>query len=270
MITVFKSVTGLAIAFSAVLPMRCQSTAKAALPTLDSTIPHVALTTGAETIGGASIEDAVVLLRSLTVFPICIELKDFSREADGLTLGEALTSLENLKSRQELGIADVARLKRYEELAASEPTTTLIGFRKNTFTLVQDNVTVRALLDRLVILDNTYVWHNDGTSEAPVVVIAPAEKSVLDWPVPAICGPTEELSTARQYGPSGKLTRLFGGHEISRLEINEGNAIPYALLPLCREGLNARDVLNLTIEAVGHDLSWSLSGTKGARWLTFQ
>lgn len=46
--------------------------------------------------------------------------------------------------------------------------------------------------------------------------------------------------------------------------------LPNIQLDLCQDHLTARDVLNLTVKAMGQDISWSLSGTVGLRWLTFQ
>src|SRR6266568_3399039 len=60
---------------------------------LRGVVPSVELESGSEAIGGASIEDAVALLRHWTAFPICFESRALSRETDGLTLAEALIKL---------------------------------------------------------------------------------------------------------------------------------------------------------------------------------
>jgi hypothetical protein len=246
-----------------------KSSPEVTLKTLDSEIPRIELTAGAEAIGGATIEDAVAALRLLAEFPICVELIEYDKEKDALSLGAALEQLRAMKTRQGLTLPDEARLKRYEELADTEDVRTPIGFKKKTFTLVENNLTVRAFLDRLMQLDNAYVWRNEGTNQAPVIVIQPRTKSALDWSVPSICGSPQDLSSTTLYGPGGKLTVLLQAHSISRVEVSN-KRLPGVQVDLCRDHLTARDALDLTIGAAGHDLSWSLSGIKGLRWLSFQ
>jgi hypothetical protein len=236
---------------------------------LNSTIPHVAFTSSAEGFGGATVEDVVVTLRQLVKFPICMELKEFRSDVDGLTLGAAIAELTALKAKRGLEPPDESRLKRYEELASTQSRSTLIGFRKKTFTLVQDNITVAALLDRVTELDRTYRWRNEGTDSVPLVVIQPRQQSALEWPVPPLCGSTA-MPSSSLYGPNGQLTSFFSDHRISRVELNGGNRLPNVPLNLCFDHLTALKVLNLTIIAAGNGTSWSLSGVQGLRWLTFQ
>ena len=239
------------------------------LKTLDSEIASVELTAGTEGIGGASIEDVVLFLRQLSDFPICIEQLDYDRARDGLTLAEALNQLRELKTKGPLAALDETRLNAYEQMAVAQRANTLIGFKKKTFKLVQKNVSVRTLLNKVTELDSDYTWKNYGSDASPLVVIQPKQTTVLDWPVPAICGSPEELSARTLYGVGGRLTLLFQGHSISRLEIR-GSEPRDLQLPVCQNQLVARDVLNLTIRAAGNNQSWSLAGIKGLRWLTFQ
>lgn len=248
-----------------------QSDSRVTLSTLDSVIPHVSLTAGVvEVFGGATIEDAVMLLRSLVVFPVCIEKLDFDGEADGLTLGEVLGKLRNLKTQHGLAPQDEARLQIYQQWSATKGASTVIGLKKKTFTLVEDNITVRTFLDRITEMDSAYVWRDDGSGTVPLIVIQPQKRSVLEWSVPRTCGSAEELSSAKLYAPGGTMTVLLQAHNISRIAINGRNKLPDVPLDLCRNDLTARDVLNLTIEAAGHDVFWSVSGIRGLRWLTFQ
>ncbi|HWZ46410.1 MAG TPA: hypothetical protein VNW97_23255 [Candidatus Saccharimonadales bacterium] len=246
-----------------------EATAAVPLATLESTIPHIELTQSAEAIGGATIEDAVVALRQMTSFPICIEILEYDRQKDGLTLGRALEQLHALKGRGEISPPDQIRLERYEALATSESPSTLIGYIKRTFSLVEKNVTVRALLDRLTELDSSYAWKNYGSEQEPIVVIQPRTKSGLDWSIPSICS-SSGILTKNLFGPGGKLTLIFQAHDISLVETKSGIRMQDVRLDLCKDHLVALDVLNLAIKAVGNNASWALSGIKGLRWLTFQ
>jgi len=239
--------------------------------TLDEVLSHVELKDGAEGFGGATIEDAVVLLRRLVDFPVCIELREFTRESDGLTIGAAIDQLDALRAKQGLTPMEQSQLKRYEELAAKQGRSAVIGFRKETFTLVEDKIAVHSLLDRLTTLDSLYTWKNDGTPKSPIIVIEPKQKSALDWVVPPICGQgREQISATDLYGPGGRVTQQLQQHNISRVEMSGGNKVPDVQLNLCVDHLTARDVLNLTVQAAGDQSSWSLSGIKGLRWLSFQ
>jgi hypothetical protein len=239
--------------------------------TLDEVLSHVELKDGAEGFGGATIEDAVVLLRRMVGFPVCLELREFSRDTDGLTLDAAIEQLNALRTKQGLTPMEESQLKRYEELVAKKGRSAVIGFRKETFTLVEDNVTVHALLDRLTTLDSLYTWKNDGTAANPVVVIQPKQKSALDWAVSPICGQRREQTSATVlYGSGGGVTQQLQEHNISRVQMSDRNKVPDVQLDLCADHLTARDVLNLTVKAAGDEYSWSLSGIKGLRWLSFQ
>ena len=237
---------------------------------LEQIIPHIELTRGIEAIGGATIPDVVVTLREQTDFPICIEELEYDRKTDGLTLDAAIAKLRALKAEQKLTHLDEARLNQYQELAKTEdPHTFIVGINQKTFTLVEDNATVRAVLDRTIGLDPAYIWKNYGTSKAPLVVLQPRTRSALDWPVPSVCGGSQETKTAELFGTDGKLTTLFAAHAIYLVEMN-GARMPNVPLDLCHDHLTARDVLNRIVTAGGNHLSWTLSGIKGLRWLSFQ
>jgi hypothetical protein len=254
----------------ALIVLGAQRAVATQLGTLDSAIPHIEFTTSAEAIGGATIEDVVVALRQMTTFPICIELFEYDRQKDVLTLGAALEHLHRLKASGDLPAQDEARLQRYEAMAASEPPSAPIGYTKHTFKLVENHITVRTLLNRIVELDPSYSWKNEGTDQNPIVVIQPRAKSALDWMVPGICDSTQGRSVSSLFEPGGKLTLAFQAHDITRVEVRPENALPDVQPDLCHDGMSARDVLNKIVKAAGHDYSWSLSGIKGLRWLTFQ
>jgi len=247
-----------------------EATAAVPLTTLEGMIPHIELTQSAEAIGGATIEDAVVALRQMASFPICIEILEYDRQKDGLTLGRALEQLHALKARGDISVPDQVRLERYEVLATSENPSMLIGYIKKTFTLVEKNVTVRALLNRLIELDSSYAWRNYGSDQEPIVVIQPRAKSALDWSIPSVCDSSRVILTKNLFGSGGKLTLIFQSHDISLVETKSGIRMQDVQLDLCNDHLVARDLLNLAIKTVGNNASWSLSGIKGLRWLTFQ
>jgi hypothetical protein len=262
---------GWLIVFGAGLFLACHAAAPQKVRTLDDNIKHVELTAGSETIGGASMEDAVAFLRHHAAFPVSFEFVEYDRAKDGLTLSTALAKLHQLKQTQTLSDLDEMRLKTYEQqISDGQDSGTVIGFQKRTFSIVEDNISVRAFLERLAVLDGAYSWRNDGTDDAPVVVIQPRGKSALEWNVPAICGSPQDLLFAKLYGSGGKLTVLFQQHNISRVAFQGGVETPDVQVDICKSHLSARDVLNLTAASLGHDVSWTLSGVKGLRWLTFQ
>jgi len=218
--------------------------------------------------GGATMNDAVHFLREHTALAICFESLDYDQAADDkLTLGEVVEGFRGLKAGHGLTVDDEARFKIYEAMAAKQSLATVIGVKMKTFTLVQDHMKVREILDRLTQLDNAYVWENDGSDTAPLIVIRPRATSVLDWSVPKICGSPEGTSSRVLYGPKGNLTRLFAGHRIAEVEVIEsppiaadqiGSALPDVPLILCRDRLNAKDVLNLTAKAAGFRLPYPM------------
>jgi hypothetical protein len=238
------------------------------LQNLETKIDVVNLDTGSSAIGGAAIEDAAALLRHSASFPVCLEMLDYTRETDGLTLESALNQLHELKNKGKLNSNDAARLRAYEEMVLSGNPPTLVGFRKRVFLISRRDISVRGLLDAITSQDSDYVWKNLGSDHAPLVVLQPRDRSVLDWSVPAICG--KGLSTGDLYSFEGKLTDAFEKHGITRPEINRHGRLPTVQVDLCREQLNARDVLNLTVLAVGGNASWTISGIRGLRWLTFE
>ncbi len=277
----FVAITFLLAGFLLAHPGWAAQTAEAAPKTLEDEIRYINLTASVEVFrpGGVTIEDAVQLLRQRTVFPICFESMEYDRDTDGLTLGEVLNSFHALKTRSGLTAEDGAHLKMYEEMAVTQSTATLVGIKEKTFTLVQDKMTVRTFLNRVTQLDSAYKWTNEGTGTAPLIVIQPRTRSVLDWPIPRICGTPQEASSKILYGPQGKLSAFFAVHNITRVEMDMRPArpgdkresdLPNVPLDLCQDQLTAYDVLNRTVKAAGTSLSWSLSGIKGLRWLSFQ
>ena len=85
--------------------------------------------------------------------------------------------------------------------------------------------------------------------------------------MPANCGAAQSL--VNLYGRQGSLTAIFHEHQITRVEVNGQNTLPDINLNLCKDPLNARDVLDATVRALGGSSSWTLSGIKGLRWLSF-
>lgn len=233
---------------------------------LEGKISSIELVSGSEAIGGASVEDAVALLQQWAAFPVCFESRQFNRRVDGLTLAQALVKLRELKTEHNLAARDAVRLKAYEQMSTTEDPSTLIGFKRTTFRFTAHDVSVRSFLDQLVNLDEEYVWKNYGTRERPLIVIQPRNSSVLEFAVPSVC---EDKQARRLYGPGGQMTDVLQAHGISRFEMGPRNLVPAVQINLCRGDLNARDALNLLVEAAGRDESWSLSGIKEMRLLTF-
>src|SRR5438105_8215726 len=85
--------------------------------TLRDTIENVSLTDGFQSIGGASIEDAANLLRDNAGFAVALEMVEFERPKDFVTLDEALAKLHEMQSAGLLGSRDKDRLHKYEEMA---------------------------------------------------------------------------------------------------------------------------------------------------------
>jgi hypothetical protein len=157
--------------------------------TLNDLIEHIELREGAETIGGASMEDAVSALRELADFPVALEMLEFKRPEDFVTLAEALEKLHQMQATEALGSRDKGRWNAYEEMAQTHKPSTIPVARQRAFTLVEDRITVRDLLDRLMALDDEYTWKNYGGERAPVIVIQPQARTALGWPVPSISDP---------------------------------------------------------------------------------
>ena len=256
---------------------RFPAMAEAPAKTLEDELQRVHLSLSGEAFqaGGVTMADAALELRMRTAFPISFESVEYYRDKDRLTLGDVLESFRALKARSDLSPAEAARLRMYEEMAVHQSTATAIGVRKKTFTLLQDHITVRAFLDRITQLDSDYLWKNYGTDKALLIVIRPRTGSVLNWSVPRICGKPQQVSDKTLYGPGGKLTMLFGRHDITRAgEISDSPdseaSLPDTPLDTCRDDLTAFDVLNQAIKAAGPNFSWSVSGIRGLRFLSFQ
>jgi hypothetical protein len=247
---------------------------------LDGIIENIYLAEGVETIGGASIEDVIREVRERTDFPVGLDMLEFEKPKDFVTLGEALAKLHGMQASGTLGTSDQSRLDRYEEMAETREPSEILVPRQRTFSLVQDRVTVRDLLDQLVALDDEYLWKNYGTEMEPIVVIQPRASRVLDWRVPPICEPQpiaiDELLAGCNGRECGPFIKLLGDHSIWVVYMFMGpvspgeqgpDIRPHGLVDLCNDHLTARDVLNLIAKAA--KTSWTVGGIKGMRFISF-
>ena len=242
---------------------------------LDSVIESVSLTNGPETIGGASIQDAVNTLRDKVVFPVSLEMLEFERPKDFVTLDEALAKLHRLAAVAPLGDADKSRLTRYEVLAKTDPASEVVVPHQRTFTLVRDRITVREFLVQVTALDDEYEWKNYGTDRAPQVVIEPRAASVLSWSVSPICSSRpvaiERILAGCKGQECGEFTKALSERNISILYMylgpNPPDPSPHGFVDLCSQTLLARDVLNRIAEAA--HTSWTVGGIRGMRFLSF-
>ena len=245
--------------------------------TLSDTMKNVSLTDGFQSIGGASIEDAANLLRDNAGFPVALEMVEFERPKDFVTLDEALAKLHEMQSTGLLGSRDKDRLQGYEEMAKTHAGSEVLVPRQRTFTLIRNRITVRDLLDEITRLDDEYEWNNYGTDRKPMIVIQPRAFSALNWPVPPICRPRRiaiEKALAGCKGQEcGPLVKLLSDHNISVLYMyigpgkREPDPSPHGFIDWCSEGLTARDVLNRIAKSSRR--SWTLGGIKGMRFLSF-
>lgn len=226
-------------------------------------------------------QDAVGALRAQTDFPISLEMLEFERPKDFITLGEALTWLHRLQTTGVLGTRDISRLHDYEKKAQTHEPSEVLVARQKSFALVEDQITVRDLLDRLVTLDDEYLWKNYGTEGTPVIVIQSRTGSALEWPVSQICQPrpiaSNQLFAGCRNQKCGPYTKLLNDHKISVIQTLDGpvlpgerssDAVPVVSVDVCRDRLTAQDVLNLIAE--GTNSSWTLAGIKGMRLISFQ
>lgn len=248
---------------------------------LNDVIEHFEITDGVETIGGASMQDAIWALRKQTDFPISLEMLEFERPKDFITLGEALTTLHRLQTTGVLGTRDMSRLHDYEKRAQTHEPSEVLVARQRTFTLVEDQITVRALLDRMMTLDDEYLWKDYGTESTPVIVIQPRAVSALEWPMSRICHPrpiaSDQLFAGCRNQKCGPYTKLLNDHNVSVIQLLDGpvlpgepppGPVPLVSIDVCRVRLTAQDVLNLIAE--GTNSSWTLAGIKGMRLISFQ
>lgn len=97
-------------------------------------------------------------LRDKVAFPVSLEMLEFERPKDFVTLDEALAKLHGMAAVGPLGDADKSRLSRYEELATTERGSEVVVPRQRTFTLVRDRITVREFLVQVTSLDDEYEW----------------------------------------------------------------------------------------------------------------
>ena len=242
---------------------------------LDNVIESVSLTDGSETIGGASIQDAVNLLRDKIAFPVSLEMLEFERPKDFVTLEEALATLHSMQVVAPLMDGDKNRLDRYEELAKTDPGSEVLVPRQRTFKLVRDRITIREFLVQVTTLDDEYEWKNYGTDKRPQIVIHPRGASALSWPVSPICNPRpvsiDRVLAGCKGQECGPLTGALSQRNISILYMYTGPAppdpVPHGFVDLCDKTLSARDALNRIAEAA--HTSWILGGIKGMRFLSF-
>ena len=242
---------------------------------LDDAIESVSLIDGSETIGGASIQDAANLLRDKVKFPVSLEMFEFERPKDFVTLDEALAKLHGMQAVAPLGDRDKSRLLRYEELAKTDPGSEAIVPRQRTFTFVRDRITVREFLVQVTTLDDEYEWRNYGTDRAPQIVIQPRTLSALDWAVSPICSPRpvsiDHILAACKGQKCGEFTKALSERNMSILYMYLGTAPPYpaphGFVDLCDETLTARDVLNRIAKSA--HTSWIVAGIKGMRFISF-
>lgn len=242
---------------------------------LDDVIGSVRLIDGSETIGGASIEDAVNTLRDKAAFPVSLEMLEFERPKDFVTLDEALARLRGMAALAPLGDRDKSRLARYEELAKSEPCSEVMVPRQRTFKLVRDGITVREFLVQVTALDDEYEWKNYGTDQAPQIVIQPRTASVLSWTVSPICNPRpvaiERILAGCKGQECGEFTKALSERNISILYMSIGpsppDSVPHGFVDLCAQTLVARDVVNRIAESA--HTSWTVAGIRGMRFLSF-
>src|SRR5215471_21833129 len=81
-------------------------------------------------VGGATMDDAVHLLREQTSLSIGFESLDYDRATrDKLTLGDVLDAFRNAKASYGLTAEDEARFKIYEAMAADQSLATTIGVK---------------------------------------------------------------------------------------------------------------------------------------------
>jgi hypothetical protein len=242
---------------------------------LDDAIESVSLTDGAETIGGASIQDAVNLLRDKVAFPVSLEMLEFERPKDFVTLDEALASLHGMQAVAPLGDRDKSRLAWYEKLVKADPGSEAVVPRQRTFTFVRDRITVREFLVQVTTLDDEYEWKNYGTDRAPQIVIQPHTFSALDWAVSPICEPRpvsiDHILAACKGQKCGEFTKTLSERNMGVLYMYLGPAppdpAPHGFVDLCSETLIARDVLNRIAKAA--NTSWTVGGIKGMRLISF-
>lgn len=242
---------------------------------LDDVIENVRLTDGSETIGGASIEDAVNQLRDKVGFPVSLEMLGFERPKDFITLDEALAELHRMQTLAPLGDRDKSRLHAYEELSKTGPGSQELVPRQKTFTFVRDRITVREFLIQVTALDDEYEWKNYGKDRAPQIVVQPRTASVLNWTMSPICYPRpvaiDRILAGCKDQECGEITKALFERNISILYMNLGpnplDSAPHGFVDLCSHTLLARDVLNRIAEA--SHTSWTVGGIKGMRLISF-
>lgn len=241
---------------------------------LDDVVENVVLADGTETIGGASVEDAVNLLRDKVKFPVSLEMLEFKRPEDFVTLDEALARLHGMQAVAPLGDRDKSRLVSYEGLAKTDPGSEVLVPRQRTFTFVRDRITVREFLVQVTTLDDGYEWKNYGTDRAPQIVIQPVSASALNWSVSPICSPRpvaiDRILAACKGQECGEFTKALSERNMSIVYIYMGPAppdpAPHGFVDLCSEKLTARDVLNRIAQAA--HTSWTVGGIKGMRFVS--
>jgi hypothetical protein len=219
-------------------------------------------------VGGVTMGDAVRYLRGHAAFPICFEFVERDGVADAVTLRQVLGEYGLLKAHG-LRPEQQQRMEIYERMSREKGLGESVGIRQKVFRLSAHRIRLRALLERLVELDDEYVWRDVGKADAPLIVIEPRRRSALAWAVPALCD-VAPSSTRRLFAPGGTLTQQFAAHDVTQvLGSSSGQELPDVPVDLCLPGLTARDALDLAVVKSGPRWSWMLSGIKGLRWLMF-
>ncbi|HKR83480.1 MAG TPA: hypothetical protein VJS37_04860 [Terriglobales bacterium] len=242
---------------------------------LDDVITDVNLTAGTQTIGGASIVDAVNLLRDDVAFPVSLEMLEFERPKDFVTLQEALATLHSMQAITPLGDWDKSRLDRYEELVKTHDDSEVLVPRQRSFKLVRERISVREFLIQVTTVDDEYEWKNYGTDTSPQIVIRPRAASALNWPLTPICTPRrisiDRVLAGCKEQECGPFTQALKERNIGILYMYTGpsppDPVPHGSVDLCDKNLTARDALNRIAEAA--HTSWTLGGIKGMRFLSF-
>lgn len=226
------------------------------------------LSDGYEGIGGATMQDAIQVLQEQTKVPICLEEVEYELPQDGLTLGEALEKLRNLRVRGPLSSRDEVRWARYQEIAKTKSLETVVGIRKKVFRVpLEKLITLRKILDQLVKLDPEYTWVLRGDSNHSVIVILPSKRSVLEWQIEPIC--TDAKTLAFLYGANGPIGKALTEHNMTVTWFGGNSGFPEVKMNLCGKKRSGEEVFSLTVTTMNASRGWILSGLKDQRFLSF-
>jgi hypothetical protein len=146
-----------------------------------------------------------------------------------------------------------------------EPDQYVLFMDMRTFAVSKWLASTRQILDYVTGLHKGYVWSDVGTAQTPFVVLQPQE-SKLSWPVERKCGGENRLKAL--ISPGGELNRLFLQRNYAVI-LNVPEMSLENRLDLCRSDLTALQLINLTANAMGPEVYWTLGGIKGLRFLRF-